>query len=379
MSLALDGLPALTALRLPRLQRYVLTRAAVGVGGALAIISAVIMLVDFVALSRDVGVRAKETSAADLIALTLLQSPSVILVLTPFAFLFGVLAAFVGLNRRSELVAMRAAGVSAWGFILPAAFAAALFGVLTVLALNPIASDLNARFEVQKAQLMNGYLAEGEKAVWLRQGDGKHQIIVRAARRDPGEQVRLHDVSFFAYDLDKDGSLRFARRIDAAEARLETKRWRLLQVREAAPGGTALLSPSITLPSTLDSRTALQRFVSPQAVPFWSLPSTIARIERDGFSATAYRLQFNSLLAIPLLYAAMAILAAAFSLRLFRMGGLSQLVAAAVGLGFVFFFFNQLSSALGKAEVIPPMLAAWSPPLLTLLAGLTILAYTEDG
>ena len=81
-------------------------------------IAAIIMLIDFVALSRDVGVRAKETSALQLMALTLLQSPSVILVLLPFAFLFGVLGAFVGLNRRSELIAMRAAGISAWRFIL---------------------------------------------------------------------------------------------------------------------------------------------------------------------------------------------------------------------------------------------------------------------
>ena len=87
----------------------------------------------------------------------------------------------------------------------------------------------------------------------------------------------------------------------------------------------------------------------------------IGRIERDGFSATAYRLQLNSLLATPLLYAAMSILAAAFSLRLFRIGGLSSLVASAVGLGFLFFFLNQLCQSLGRAEVIPPLLAAWTP------------------
>ncbi len=72
-------------------------------------------------------------------------------------------------------------------------------------------------------------------------------------------------------------------------------------------------------------------------------------------------------------------LAAAFSLRLFRSGGLSTLVASAVGLGFVFFFLNQLCASLGRAEIIPPLLAAWTPALLTLLSGITLLAYTEDG
>lgn len=365
--------------RLSRLETYVLTRTLMSVGAALLIIAAIIMLVDFVALSRDVGVRAKETSAVQLFGLTLLQSPAVILMLLPFAFLFGVLAAFVGLNRRSELIAMRAAGISAWRFILPAAGAAALIGVLNVLALNPIASQMSATFEEQKAALMNGYLNDGPKAVWMRQGDGKNQIIIRAAKREPGLGVDLKDVSLFAYTLDKEGALKFSRRIDADEARLEPKQWRLLNVREGEPGGAVLRTPSITVPSTLTVRTAISKFASPQSVPFWGLPGVIARTEGAGFSATAYRFQLQSLLATPVLYAAMSMLAAAFSLRLFRSGGLSGLVASAVGLGFLFFFLNQLCASLGRAEIIPPILAAWTPALLTLISGATLLAYTEDG
>ena len=365
--------------RLNRLEIYVLTRTLLAVGAALAVIAAIIGLVDFVALSRDVGVRAKETSAAQLFGLTLLQSPSVILLLMPFAFLFGVLAAFVGLNRRSELIAMRAAGISAWRFIMPAAGAAAAIGVVTVLVLNPIASAMNEQFEVQKAALMNNYLGDLKKAVWLRQGDGRSQVIIRADSREPGAAVRLKGVSLFAYTLDKDGSLKFSRRLDADEARLEPNRWRLIGVREGAPGGAAIRSAQLTLPSSLTARTALQKVASAKSAPFWALPSIIASTEAAGFSATAYRLQLQTLLATPLLYAAMSMLAAAFSLRLFRSGGLAGLVASAVGLGFVFFFLNQLCSALGKAEVIPPLLAAWIPPLVTLISGATLLAYTEDG
>ncbi|HEY1427393.1 MAG TPA: LPS export ABC transporter permease LptG, partial [Caulobacteraceae bacterium] len=38
-----------------------------------------------------------------------------------------------------------------------------------------------------------------------------------------------------------------------------------------------------------------------------------------------------------------------------------------------------LCGALGAAEVIPPLIAAWTPPLVALLAGFTLLCYTEDG
>jgi lipopolysaccharide export system permease protein len=155
--------------------------------------------------------------------------------------------------------------------------------------------------------------------------------------------------------------------------------WVLSGVKAANPGAQATQVDEITLPSTLNQRTALERFSSPQAVPFWSLPGMISRTERAGFSATPYRLQFDQLLATPLMFAAMSVLAAAFSLRLLRLGGLAQLAGSGVALGFVLYFMGQFFNSLGKAEIIPPFMAAWLPPLLALLAGFTALCYTEDG
>ena len=94
------------------------------------------MLIDFVEISRGLG-SDTDLSGLRILGLMLLKSPAVILQLLPFVFLFGTLAAFVSLNRRSELIAMRAAGVSAWRFVLPAAGAALVLGVLTVAVLGP--------------------------------------------------------------------------------------------------------------------------------------------------------------------------------------------------------------------------------------------------
>ena len=105
----------------------------------------------------------------------------------------------------------------------------------------------------------------------------------------------------------------------------------------------------------------------------------IARIEEAGFSAINYRLRFHQLLAGPFLLTAMSILAAAFSLKLTRLGGLSTLAGIGVGSGFCVFFFNQICASLAKAEVVPPSAAAWIPPILALLAAFTLLFYSEDG
>ncbi len=121
MTLALPSLPAARRLpRIGRIERYVLIQQLRSLATALAVISALVMLIDFVEVSRGVGSN-QDLSALRILGLVAIKSPAVIVQLFPFVFLFGTLGAYIGLNRRSELIAMRAAGVSAWRFVLPSA------------------------------------------------------------------------------------------------------------------------------------------------------------------------------------------------------------------------------------------------------------------
>jgi lipopolysaccharide export system permease protein len=365
-------------LRLGRIERYVLVQQARSLAIALAVIAALIMLIDFVEISRRLGSDV-DLSGARILGLMVLKSPQVILQLLPFVFLFGTLAAFVGLNRRSELIAMRAAGVSAWRFVLPAAGAALVFGVITVTALGPLAASADGLYQRERARLSGSATgADAEQAVWIREGDDARQIVIRAARQDRA-RAQLLDVTFFIYTNDEHGRRTFSERIDAASVTLANGSWRLVDAVGAQAGQRAVRYSSLSLPSSLTDEEAFERFARPQSTPFWSLPVQIARVEAAGFSSTAYRLRLQQQLATPLMFAAMSILAAAFSLRLMRLGDLARMSAAAVVLGFGFFFVNQAASAFGSAEVIPPWLAAWLPPLLTALAAFTLLFYTEDG
>jgi lipopolysaccharide export system permease protein len=366
------------SLRLGRIERYVLVQQARSLGIALGVIAALIMLIDFVEISRGVGSDV-DLSGMRILGLMLLKSPQVIIQLLPFVFLFGTLAAFVGLNRRSELIAMRAAGVSAWRFVLPAAGAAMLFGVLTVAALGPLAASADGLFQRERARLSGSAAgAEASPTVWIREGDDTRQMVIRAERQDRSS-ARLLDVTFFIYTNDAEGMRTFSERIDADTAALSNGSWRLVNAVGAEIGQRAVRYATLDLPSSLADEEAFERFARPQATSFWSLPAQIDRVEAAGFSSTAYRLRLQQLLATPLMFAAMSILAAAFSLRLMRLGDLARMSVAAVVLGFGFFFVNQAASAFGSAEVIPPWLAAWLPPLLTALAAFTLLFYTEDG
>lgn len=368
----------MSALRLGRIERYVLIQLARSLGVALAVIAALVMLIDFVEISRGLGTDT-DLSGLRILGLMLLKSPAVIVQLLPFVFLFGTLGAFVGLNRRSELIAMRAAGVSAWRFVLPAAGAALVLGVLTVTVIGPVAASGDGLFQRER-QRISGSIVSGneQEAIWLREGDGPRQMVIRAGRQDRAN-ARLLDTTFFIYVTDPEGRREFTERIDAASASLSAGRWRLIDAVGAQTGQRAVRYATLDLPSNLADEEAFERFARPQSTPFWSLPGQIQRIEDAGFSSTAYRLRLQTLLSTPLAFAAMTILAAAFSLRLMRLGDLARMAVAAVVLGFAFFFLNQFSAAMGSAEVVPPFVAAWLPAILTALAAFTLLFYTEDG
>ena len=365
-------------LRLGRIERYVLIQQGRSLAVALAVIASLVMLIDFVEISRGLG-SDTDLSGVRILGLMMLKSPTVILQLLPFVFLFGTLAAFVGLNRRSELIAMRAAGVSAWRFVLPAAGAALVGGVLVITALGPAAAWGDGLFQRERARISGAVPGTGrQEAVWLREGDDQRQMIIRAARQDRASG-RLLDATFFIYTTSPNGERDFSERIDAQSASLSAGRWRLVDAVGAQTGQRAVRYSTLDLPSSLADREAFQRFARPQSTSFWSLPGQITRVENAGFSSTAYRLRLQQLLATPLMFAAMSILAAAFSLRLMRLGDLVKMSVAAVVLGFAFFFVNQFSAAMGSAEVVPPFLSAWLPPVLTALAAFTLLFYTEDG
>jgi lipopolysaccharide export system permease protein len=72
---------------------------------------------------------------------------------SPSPVLFGSMAALLQLSRKLELVVARAAGISAWQFLQPGILVAALIGLLSVGAYNPVSAYLKQKASETEAQL----------------------------------------------------------------------------------------------------------------------------------------------------------------------------------------------------------------------------------
>lgn len=364
------------------LGRYLLVRSLLGFALAMGAVAASILLVDVVEQLRTVGARA-DLSLWQALGLTALKTPMLLEQTLPFVMLAGSMIGLLQLNRQSELIALRASGVSAWQFLTPTIAAAFMIGVVATTILNPLAAHLYERFEAARVALERRETevdATTRNGVWLRQGDGVGQTVIHAQSIAPNSTV-LQRATFFFFEIDPgDGALRFVSRIQARSAELRpSQMWELRDLVESRPGEVARAQPVISIPTNLEGSALFDRFVTPGALSFWRLPGFIETARKAGLAPVRYELKHQSLLALPALLAAMASLGAVFSLRMTRMGGTARFLAYGAGSGFLLFFASQIAAAFAMTEVVPPVVAAWSPPLTGFFAALAILSFTEDG
>jgi len=357
------------------LYRYLGRQFLIGVALVYATFLVLAFSIDVVDLmNRTAG---RNVSTGVVIGMAILQLPDLGQKLLPFAVLLGGVFAFVRLSRNQELVATRAAGVSAWGFLAPPLVVAMALGIVAVLAITPLSARMLGQFSALEAKYIKGeasQLAISRNGLWLRQGNANEQSVIHALRvADQG--VRLEDVLVFLYGA----SDHFSGRINARSAQLHAGAWLLRDAWVSGPEGPPTHHAVYNLPTTLTSSQIQESFASPDTLSFWDLPVFIEAAQDAGFSATRYQLYLDTLLALPVLFAAMVFMAASFSLRIGRGSALAQVVLMSALCGFAVYFFSEMTRALGQSGILPTALAATAPAAAAILIGTTLVFYQEDG
>jgi lipopolysaccharide export system permease protein len=368
------------------LMAYVARRFA---GMALLMVLALSMLValfDLIELLRRAATR-PEANFALVSQIAALRVPYVAMQILPFAVLLGGIIAFWRLTRFSELVVARAAGISAWGFLAGPVLVALMLGLGASLALSPLSSAMLARAErLDQLYLRNvgGITALAGGRLWLRQADDGLQpqgvaiisgrpIVTRESR--PDEVLRLAEVSVWRLSAED----RPLARIEATSALLQPGRWRFEGAMVFGADRVAGAPQSLDFPTELTPERIENSFASPDTLSLWALPEFITVLESAGFSAIRHRLHFQSLLALPLLAIAMALLAAGFSMRSARRGGVARMIAGGVSAGFALFVLDKITGEFGEAGTLPVVLAAWAPAGAGFLLAAALMLHLEDG
>jgi lipopolysaccharide export system permease protein len=345
-------------------------------------LSCLISLFDFIELLRRSSSKPDATFGL-VVEIAGLRLPFVAMQILPFAVLLGGMICFWRLTRSSELIVARASGISAWEFLTAPTLCAMLLGALATAAVSPISSAMLARAETLEDVYLRtggGPLALNGGQLWLRQSD--HTITSKGVAIIHALGVRLQDKTLTAHDVSVfhlDDNDQLLARVEARQATLGKGAWTLGNASLVRPGHLPEPKTTITLPTDLTVARVQESFAPPDTLSVWSLPGFIALLDRSGFSSIRHRLHFQTLLALPLLAGTMTLVAAGFSMRPSRRGGVTRMIGGGVAAGFALFVISKMAEEFGQSGVLPVVLAAWAPAAAGLMLAVALLLHMEDG
>jgi len=332
--------------------------------------------------------------------------PYIVYSVTPLCSLVAVLITFGGLNRTSELTAMKATGISLYRVVTPVLLMAAMIAVALFVFDESYLPNANRRQEALRAEIkhkpaqtflrpdqrwISGQTAAEAKA------NGALSVVagtngVASVNGAAGAPSRIFYYQFFDSDKNVFANItvfelnpvtfELRRRIFAAEARWDaaTDQWIFNNGWQRTFAGEAIGSyqpfSHETFPEIREQPGYFKKEdLQSQEMSYGELSHYIKDLKQSGFDTLRLRVQLMRKLAYPLITLVMAILAVPFALSMGRQGSLAG-IGTAIGLAIAYWVVEGVFAAMGNVNTLPPMLAAWSPDLLFGMTGAYMLLRT---
>jgi len=303
-----------------------------------------------------------------------LRIPGLIQRFLPFSALLGALITLAGLNQNSEIISMKAAGISAHQIIAPLILAAGFIAVVHFGFQERVVTRATAALNAWDAVNYGPVPPDNDVLANVRLSHGDDLILVdRVTGR--GANLRLSGVRI----IDRTGGI-MHRILRADSGRyLGGQGWQLANVSLFdIDHNRQQQVPAMTWGAGIDPDQFTLAQIDPNRLTFWQLRDTIAEVASANHSTATLESNLWHKFASPLSTLLMPLLAAIAAFGLARSGQLLMRAVIGMALGFAYFVADNFALAMGNLGAYPPILAAWGPFLLFLLVGEAVLIRTEE-
>jgi lipopolysaccharide export system permease protein len=340
----------------------------------LAMLVAILLTLDLLGESGDILAYAGNGDA-QLWHYAGLRAPQIAATFLPFSVLLGTLIMLATMNQNSEIIAMKAAGLSAHQILAPLITAA--------LGMSALSFAFNERVVVRATAALSAWQAvdygpvprdSGVKSnPWVRDGNNLVNVAIVAGR---GKDVQLRNVEIYNRINNSLTTIVQAPRghYDAAD-----KSWVLEGARQFdVARGTMRDVGTVRFGRDIRPDQFTLAKVDPDALTFDELRAAINDLHDAGRPTAELEGNLWHKLSGPLSALLMPILGSVAAFGLARSGQLFLRAVMGMALGFAYFVADNFSLAMGSLGAYPPVLAAWAPFFLFLLVGETVLFRTEE-
>ena len=293
-------------------------------------------------------------------------SPSIIYLMTPLSVLLAVLVTFGLMQRSNELTAMKATGISIYRVAFPVIVIAGVVAASLFVFDQLYIPRANKRQETLRNEIKGKppqtYLRPDRKWIF-----GSNNTIYYYEVYD-ADQNRFGGISIFQFDPQ---TFALTARIYAQHAHWEDgiQKWIFENGWVRRFNGSAIKEYKAfdvtTTAMASESPSYFKKEVrQSQEMDYEELLHYIRDLQQSGFDVVRFKVQLYKKLAYPLITLVMAILAIPFSVSRQRRGGALAGVATAIGIAILYWVSAGLFEAMGNANQLPALLAAWAPNLI---------------
>jgi lipopolysaccharide export system permease protein len=336
----------------------------------------VLMMLDLLSESGKI-LAAPGNGQAEILRYASLRVPQLVSRFLPYSVLLATLITLVTLNQNSEVVAMKAAGLSAHQVLAPLLLTAALISAASFGFNERIVTRANATLKAWSAteygKLPAAATANGVRSnLYLVDGN---DILTAATLTGSGKDIVLTGVTWYARA--PGGIIR--EQIRAPRATFAAPGWRLEDAaRFDVAGAVTDRLPTVVVGKALTPERIMLQSVDADGQSFWELKQSIDAYETAGRNTDEMRAKWWHRLSGPLSALLMPLLGSVAAFGLARSGQLFVRAIIGMALGFAYFVVDNASLAMGSFGGYPPLLAAWAPFFLFFLLGETVLIRTEE-
>jgi lipopolysaccharide export system permease protein len=294
-------------------------------------------------------------SMLDAVKFVLLSLPQQIFELAPAATLVGAMIGLGELSRRSEIVAMRAAGVSVWRLLLTLAGVGVLVVTFDALVGEYLAPQSTAIAFQSRASARTQHESAVQGAIWVHQGDS-YLRIETSGRRNVMPRVTT-------FEAVPDGAaLASIGRSDNVIVGADGG-WLLNQYRRVLYGErrlTEAIEPSFHLQMRAGNA-LLDAATDPGDRSIEELLTLIRQFRENHQDARTFVFALWSRVAHSVAALWCVLLALPFAFGNLRAAKAGVRVFVAVGIGMVFVLCQQLVESGAMISSLPPAVLAWLP------------------
>lgn len=303
-----------------------------------------------------------------------LRLPQLIDTFLPFSVLLATIITLATMNQNSEVVSMKAAGLSAHQVLAPLLLTSLVVAVITFGFSERVVSRATATLSAWEANDYGPVPKDSriKTDVWVRDGA---DIIQAGTVTGFGADAKLADVRVF--QRDENGALQSIVRADQA---IYTGRdWRLTNATQFdVISDQENRLGTINVAGTVRPDQFTLSNINADGLSFLELRQAIADLKTAGRPTAALEANLWHKISGPLSALLMPLLGAVAAFGLARSGQLFLRAVLGMALGFAYFVADNFSLAMGNLGAYPPLLAAWAPFLLFLMVGETVLIRTEE-